>query len=415
MNRKPLCLISSILLSAAGLQTVSAQNSNIKLAIPNTGSRCTTPQPKPEICGRWVCLSGDNSWEDTPLRAGTPCNKTGHCNGTDTNVCYTSSNGVVNAAYYIASVIYVPPGAVLSGGKGSSVDYGAGTVIGTTTSTTNSWKNSAQVEVSTGIDLGVVSGNVSLSFGNDFGGSTQTSIDVQATVTSDMLAQAPLPGADGINHNYDQIVLLLGPQIDVSVTLGNGVPDRIQWAMDFSKAIPQVVLVGWLNGAIPMPSAVANTLSQFGIGSTDYAQMLLADPFASDASGTSKPDSSRFALSTVLPYEPVTDQYVYKTNNNYTSSTQTTSSVNYSVKASFDGSVIGQSLKASDQFTWGNSSSAKNSTGTTDSATLTLAMPSSTYTGPTDLYVYVDTIYKTFMFSFVNPNGKQTTRYKKSK
>jgi hypothetical protein len=76
-----------------------------------------------------VCLTGDNSWEDVPLKKGTKCynsRQAGQCDGVDVfaDDCIVPVSGAIYPAYYIASVIYVPPGA------GSSVDYGQGSVIG---------------------------------------------------------------------------------------------------------------------------------------------------------------------------------------------------------------------------------------------------------------------------------------------
>src|SRR6266480_428194 len=166
-----------------------------------------------------------------------------------------------------------------------------------------------------------------------------------------------------------------------------------------------------LNGTMTMPSNVASTLSQHGITAQDYMQILNADPFANNPNGQGKPDPARFAQLTVLPYEPISGQYTWKTGNNYTSSTTNASNVSYSVGATVSTSVIQQSLKISDKFTWGNSSSQKNTVGSSQTETFVLAMPSSTYSGPTDLYVYVDTIYKTFLFSFFDPSGAMTSRY----
>ena len=142
--------------------------------------------------------------------------------------------------------------------------------------------------------------------------------------------------SDSINHNFDQIILLLGPEVDVTIA-----DTQLQWGLNLSHAIPQVVLVGWLNGPITMPSDVAATLSQYGITAQDYPQILSADPFASDSTGQGKPAAARFAYLTVLPYEPVSGQYTWKTGNNYTASTTDTANVSYSVGATASASAAG--------------------------------------------------------------------------
>lgn len=395
---------------AAEKQTDQSQS---MLTIPQATSGCTSGHGPSEPCGRWVCLTGDNSWEDIPLKRGTKCinnrGQAGQCNGADvySDDCIVPVNGAIYPSYYIASVIYAPPG------TSSSVDYGAGSTIGTITSTTDSWKNSLQVQLSTDINVGLFSFGLQYTFGTDWGGSTTSEVDVEEKVNSDVKVSGS--GSDSIDHNYDWIVLLLGPEIDVVMNSG-GTPGPVQWGLNFSRAVPQVVLVGWLNGAMTMPSDVATTLSQYGITTKDYSQILGSDPFASDSTGTGKPDPARFTYATVYPYEPISGQFTYALNNSYASSINQTATVNYTVGASVSPSILGQSpLKVSDTFTWGNSSSQKASTGSSETETVVLSMPSSAYTGPTDLYVYVDTIYKTFLLSFVSPSGTMTSHYSKRK
>ncbi len=65
------------------------------------------------------------------------------------------------------------------------------------------------------------------------------------------------------------------------------------------------------------------------------------------------------------------------------------------------GAPTGVSLtwKASDSMTWTNSSTLTASSGSNQSASLTLACPSPDYTGPTQMDVYWDTIYSSFLFA----------------
>src|SRR6266571_8152992 len=75
--------------------------------------------------------------------------------------------------YLVGSVIYVPPGS-----GGSSVQYGQQTQIGTTVTTEQTWRQDG-TNHSYG---GELSGNGdSVTFGDSFGGSTSTSVDMQST------------------------------------------------------------------------------------------------------------------------------------------------------------------------------------------------------------------------------------------
>jgi hypothetical protein len=55
-------------------------------------------------------------------------------------------------------------------------------------------------------------------------------------------------------------------------------------------------------------------------------------------------------------------------------------------------------LKVSTKFTWTNSTSTTNSTSSTETATVRVTGPAFGYTGPTNMAVYYDLIYKSFMF-----------------
>jgi hypothetical protein len=299
--------------------------------------------------------------------------------------------GTVFPAYYIATVIYMPPGV------SSSVDYGAGSTIGTTTSVTQSFKADVSVQLSGSGEFLGLKGGIDISFGSVFSNATTTQTDVQESINADMKVNG-VPG-DAVNHDYDQIVLLLGPQVTVT-SFPSAPPRQVQWAMNLSGTIPQVVLVGWLKGTMPMPSNVAATLSQYGVTPPEYPAILLADPFANDTSGMTAPDPRRFQQVTKLPYEPISGQYSYKTNNNYTSSTTQTASIDITVGATASGSFENLGFKDASKFTWTFSGSNKVALGDSENETLVVSMPSAGYTGPTDLYVYVDKVFKTFLFSF---------------
>ena len=60
-------------------------------------------------------------------------------------------------------------------------------------------------------------------------------------------------------------------------------------------------------------------------------------------------------------------------------------------------------LKDGTSWTWENSSSATNTATNKAAQALTLHKPSATYAGPTLVYVYIDKIYKTEMFSYLPP------------
>jgi hypothetical protein len=146
-----------------------------------------------------------------------------------------------------------------------------------------------------------------------------------------------------------------------------------------------------------------NVLSRGGVTSADYPTILRAHPFA-DPNASPTPDPSRYVLidSVFYFFDPTTPTYTYMENNSTTVTNSTTFSIELSVNASGSYTDVedGIVLRNTNQFTWTLSSTQSNKTGSTNSSTFTLSMPSSSYSGPTTLFVYLDTVFKTFMFSF---------------
>jgi hypothetical protein len=171
----------------------------------------------------------------------------------------------------------------------------------------------------------------------------------------------------------------------------------------------QFVKVGWLNGTFPMPPGVASQLAARGITAANYSTLLALDPFAS---GTSIDPGRFLRTGTTFPYEPpalpngTPNTFTLALTNSTTATTSTTKTSEYTVGASISGSLLSwmlPKLSASNQWTWTDTNVNTQSTSGTETATATVKGPSFGYTGPTDVAVYYDTIYKTFLFSFITP------------
>ncbi len=297
--------------------------------------------------------------------------------------------------YYIGSVIYVPPGAGTS-----SITYGANTVTGTTVSTKESWSYKSNL---TGVSIGIFD----ISFGDSFGGSTTNSVDMQRTSSQSEVYKAP--PSDTINHDYDVIRIYLGVKVNIAVDY-LGEPT---WSVDFSQIANQGyaangynIAVGCLRANSTVPAAnCASTLSLLdsaGITPDDYPSILGADPYADPAAATQTPDVNRYVMIDAVSYiyQPTITTFSYNENNSTTYTNSTTTSYSYSVGYSSSFTVFDTGLKSSSTFTWTNESTTSNKTGSTSTSAFTLSNPSASYPGPYTLFVYMDTIYKTFMFSF---------------
>jgi hypothetical protein len=309
----------------------------------------------------------------------------------------------VHPKYFIGSVIYVPPG------PGSSITYGFGTMLGTTVSTASSWTNGS----SAGSQIGV-EGVTSITFGDLFGGATANSVDLQDTFTN-MSAPFAAPPADTLNHDYDQLLIFLGVNMNASVdSMGT-----VTWGMDFSQIqsqgfLPQgyIIAVGCIRplssiysspGCTNLRDLFTDPQGRFRLTADDFANMVAADPYADPATAPQTPDPARYALVYSFSYvaSPVQATITASGNNNSSVRNLQTTAYSYTVSASTSGSYDGVSLKDPTAFTWTNSSTLSNKTGSGDPSTTVVVVSPSAPTAPHGtLYMYQDTVYKTFMFSF---------------
>ncbi len=227
--------------------------------------------------------------------------------------------------------------------------------------------------------------------------STQSSIGVPGRVQAG--------GPDAIFHDDDRIYLLLNPTIDVAMSSSTA-----EWMLSAnSNASPiiQWVSVGMLNGHQPIPAGVARYLTSAEITPADYPDILARDPLAN---GTTVLDPKRFTLLTrQITYEAPSDIDSFELDN---SSTQTNTQAfedTYTVGLTATHgpsffTFVSADLTQQGKWIWTNKNEISTSTGTTQAATATLNGPATGYSGPTQLEIYYDTLYKTFAFVLVDPS-----------
>ena len=199
------------------------------------------------------------------------------------------------------------------------------------------------------------------------------------------------------------IYLWLNPKIALTVTSLS-----VKWQLAGTDNMDiQYARVGWLRNPSKMPPGLMQRLQLYGITAQDFPEILQRDPFAS---GVSAFDPARYRPTfETFPYEPnllATDQLMPTTtftisNSEVTSagsSGQDMYQVGLSTTGSVNVAVAKVTLKADASWAWTNTSSQSSSSGTSQSATVTVGGPSFGYTGATDIEVYYDTIYGTFLF-----------------
>jgi hypothetical protein len=305
------------------------------------------------------------------------------------------------AKYLVLAVVYSPPGT--NGGKGaSSVNYEAGSSAGTTTSAIRSFKTATAHALETS---GSVSGRgagsaVSFEFSKSSADSQWLELKKSKAVT---LTQAG-PARDGINHDLDEVWLLLKPTIQLAVSSSSA-----SWTLADKASFVEHVQVGWLNGHEPMPAEVAAALKSAGITPADYPEILARNPLAADATL----DPTRLvSLNTTLPYEPPPGPndpvpavtFLVSTSTGCTLGPWVEDTYKVGLTLSATRSFLDSAraaLKDTASWMWTNQAQPARAGAGSQSASLTLGGPSFGYQGDTVLEIYYDTLYKTFAFGLV--------------
>jgi hypothetical protein len=315
-------------------------------------------------------------------------------------------SGTVQPKYYILSVIYAPPG-TQGGNSSSSVKYGRGSTTGTTVSSSSSFKDSGSVSVSA--DGGVVKGS-EVSYEYSRNTKESDSLDIKKSASTEI--NKPGPSVDGIDHDRDEIWLWLNPTLKLTLR-----PTSVSWTVDNSRdAVIKPVFAGDLRNPSRMAPGVAESLRNHGITTQDFPEILKADPFATRSGPLGVLTQQRFtfldrrrfkSLGLTFPYQPpfapgdkpttLTFKLENSTTESSASSVETAHTVGLKASVGFD-VPLKPKLKVEGKLTWTNSTTNSTSADVKESASVTIGGPSFGYTGPTDIQVYYDVLYKTFLF-----------------
>jgi len=328
------------------------------------------------------------------------------------NCAGTPTVGTVTPLYYIAALVYSPPGCTTTSafkcGQTSTVSYQSGSSNGTQTSTQNSFQGGVKAEASFTVGT-EATGALSAAVNVGFQGSSTNGASM--TITKKQNQEIKTSGnQDGINHNQDQFILILHPLLTYSA-----LDNEVKWTVgSYQDTAQYVVSVADLKNPALNPARM-KTLLDLGFTASDFATILAQDPFAN---GPTAPDTDRFIATTWrnLPYEtPDTGSdcnggtcaclSVSGTMaNDFAAANSTSAQQQYSVGLSVTAQspkVWPVSVKAtvSGSMTWTNTASSLNTTGSTQSATVTIQCPSPGYVGPQAMDVYWDTLYGSFVFA----------------
>jgi Domain of unknown function (DUF5050) len=312
--------------------------------------------------------------------------------------------------YKVLTILYAPPGTTGASGKSSSsVAYGHGSTTGTTSSIDKSFQSSYDFSVTAGVGNskpGSDGGSAGVT--GDFNTSTKTdnTNSIAVTKSESIIKTVPGPAADGINHDEDKFMLWLNPVIDISIDPEN----NMDWGIGVNGAFMNIqdVNAGWLRDPSTLPDGLKEELDAAHLTTDDYKTILSLDPFLSDEATI---DTKRFLLTTqAFPYEPPLNAADSAVTTTYTQSSVVTNTatktvtqsygVSATVAAGFNIGIFSASTKDTASFTWTDASSNSTVEGTTQSATVIVGGPSFGYQGSTEVLVYWDRVYSSFMFAF---------------
>ena len=303
--------------------------------------------------------------------------------------------------YVVLTLVYAPPGT--NGGRSSSqVDYNSSSSTGTTVSIGSSFKD--------GVSATLTSNDKSNS-GDSFGlsvsetSSNDSGMTIKKSQSNDI--KVPGPSADGINHDEDVFYVWLNPQFEVSVDPHN----NLDWQLGTTGPTMTVqrVFVGWLKNPSTMPAGIQQQLTAAGLTQADFAAILKLDPCSSTCATV---DPNRFVpLTFSFPYDPplnATDSVptmATTLQNSVAYDTKNSSQTDYGVALNVAGSITSAlGLKLGSTLTWTNSQSTAVNNTSMQSATATIGGPAFGYNSPNvEVWVYWDTIYNSFFFSFTPP------------
>jgi hypothetical protein len=313
--------------------------------------------------------------------------------------------------FYITHVVYAPPG------RSSSIEYSNSTSVGSTTSVAKGFKIEGTVTAEASASVLSDSG-VKISVSKS-GSSTKTdAVDISLKYSS---GYKKLGQSDQIDHNYDEIWFLVRPKLDFTVLPGpTPAQDEVRWkfgAQDgVNHGIPYFVYAGELNNAMQMPAHVKRDLDYWGITPDMYPTLLAANPLFTGTTPNMTMNPERFKLLGTYPFraprmqddQPSIQTFMveHDTKNTSTKAFDFDCSVGLTVTTGFDFGLVKSKLSVEGKWTWTNSSTYSNSTGTGSMDALSVGQPQFGYDGPSLLRVYMDQVFKTYAFTLDYPQGE---------
>ena len=345
-------------------------------------------------------------------------------------------SGIVFGKYLILTVVYAPPGTTApqttTGEQSfSQVNYETDSTTGSTKTITKSVKQDYQLSDTLQCivcDIGIVGGGVSFDYTHNKTHQSIKTINKKTTSTITDLS----PVEDAVDHNFDQICLLLRPKYDVTI-----IGTEVSWALDAdqSASVVQYLYAGQLKDPSKIDAGILRELQAAGITPDDYQIMLTADPLAQCLAPvaaqvqsqqppvgrpplpvppapclTPAPTLPRYVSANInIPYDPPLSAGEPVPLNLYsldTSDLQTytdTIENDYAIGVTLNGQLdflegFKNTFTNQDTWTVQDINQTSRQYGSEQKASVTMGGPAYGYTGLPNIDVYYDALYMTFAF-----------------
>lgn len=323
------------------------------------------------------------------------------CDGLRWSLCSAAEEDPVTAtvspSFMVLTVVYAPPGN--AAGAPSSVSYANGSSAGSTTSGSSSFESGIKVTAE------ALSESIGGSFTFKRNSVSSSSIDITKGA-SQTIEHSGSRLSDGLNNDLDAIYIALRPTVTLQTP-------PLKYGVSLRGAVVQFLHAGWLRDPATMPSNIKATLTAAGVKETDFAKILRASIY--HEGGPVAASNARLIPvndNVAIPYEPPFAAGEAPSRQTVSIDAKTTSASSTEIARSYSAGVTSETpvpkifkLKTETSFTWTNTRAAASSQSTTESATVTITGPSFGYTGPTAYRVFLDSLYKTFVFQPLPPGS----------
>jgi hypothetical protein len=336
----------------------------------------------------------------------------GGSNGTLRDVTYTGSWIAVGPGplyanvvpkYIVLSVLYAPPG----GPKGTNiVEYDQENTVGTSHSVKKSFSTEYSISFEgSGGFWGANSGG-GLGFTYSHEDSDKQSFESEISTSSSLTIQG-YEGGEGVNNDYDEIVILPNPPVGVQLGV-----NEILWSLGSNAPSPTKLSVAWLKDPATFQRdapEVKAYIEKFGITENNYQDILKSDPLAT---GMIDPVSTRYRPTTQFMYTPpypcdsapVAEKVTLSTKN--LSASEHEARDEYSVDVSHYDKVGGDAgvaelkgrLTEGGKWTWLTQSSQGKSQSNISEVKMAVGGPPCGSNKPPLIQAYLDDVYGTYAF-----------------